>query len=773
MNHLPSIITDLAIIIICAGVLGIVCKILKQPVVLGYIIAGFIANHHFSLFPTVEPENIQTWADIGVIFILFSIGLEFSFKKLIRIRKVGGVAMLFVTVTLSLVGFIIGKIIGWNNADSMLLGCMLIMSSTAIIVKAFDDLGFKKEKFTNIVFGILIFEDIFAIIIMVLLSTLSATNTIGGETIVFIIGKMIFFIVIWFVAGIYIIPTMLKKLKPWLNDEMLLLVSLGLCFGMVVFATSVGFSSALGAFVMGSLLAETTALEKIEHVTVSLKDFFSAIFFVSVGMMVDPIVIKDNIGIILILSATSIIGKGVLTTIGVRITGQSLKTSMQTGFSLAQMGEFAFIVAGMGIALHLTSAFIYPIVIAVSAITTFTTPYTMKLALPIYHVLETTLPQKWLNKLNKKGDEKITKNNSAWKELLQSYFLYLTIFVFICLAIILLSNNFLLPFVSNFFEADISKTISAVITLIALSPFLRAIIHDRGNEPFLFLSIWTEEKNNRIFLTLLIAVRYLIAIAFVFIILKEYFAIPIFILVIISIVFMGLVFQSKFLLKYYWRMEARFVKNFNQRQIEERRKCISPECKDKEERFFELDNLHWIDSNLYIGEYCIAQDGDLHNKTLKELNFRSKYDIIILSVFRNGKQINFPDGDFILKKGDTMLVSGTLDDLQKIIRHHKNLVLEFKNIKNLHEFMEEQEKDTKSTIKCMTFVVSPSSAWIDKNLLDTKVGQRSKCLIIGVERMGIPQINPSSHFVFKEDDMIWVMGDEKSLYKLLESSFFD
>lgn len=745
---------------------------LKQPIVLGYIIAGFIAGPYFNLFPTVEPDNIKTWADIGVIFLLFGMGLDFSFKKLIKIRKIGGRAMIFEAITLALLGFVIGKLIGWKTVDSLLLGSMLIMSSTAIILKTLTDLGQKKDKFANIVFGILIFEDLFAIIIIVILSTLAVTKEIEGQTLILIVWKLLFFIVIWFVAGIYIIPTVLKRLKPWLNGEILMIISLGLCFGMVVFATKVGFSAALGAFVMGSLLAETVELERIEKITLPLKDFFAAIFFVSVGMMVDPSIIKDNFKIIILISIASILGKIIFTTIGVRLTGQSLKTSMQTGFSLAQMGEFAFIVASMGMALHITSSFIYPIIIGVSVITIFTTPYTIKLAIPAFNVLESILPKKWLNKLNQNEDRRTAKPDSAWGELLKSYILYLVLFIFICIAITIVSFRFILPFANKIFPENIGNIIAAVITIVFLAPFLRGMIHNRGNQPFLFLSIWSEEKNNRIFLTLLITIRYMIAYVFVVIVLQKHFSIPAFIIFIIAAILFGFIFQSKLLLKNYWRIESRFVKNFNQRQIEERRK----EYAQKEvngEKLHELDNLHWIDKHLYIAIFNVNDGEACHNKTLKELDFRSQFNILILSVLRSEKQINFPDGDFMLKKDDIMLVSGGINDLQKITQHYNNLKLNFKETKTLNEFAQEQEENPNSTIKSMTFIVDKTSAWIDKNLMDSKVGQRSKCLVIGVERDGLPIVNPSSHYVFKNNDMIWVMGEEKALYKLLENNFFE
>ena len=405
MTHLPTIITDLSLILILASIFSVLCKILKQPVVLGYIVAGLLAGPHISLIPTVQPENISTWADIGVIFLLFGMGLEFSFKKMMSIGKVGGKAMLFEVLTLSVFGFAIGRLMGWNFIDSMLLGGMLTMSSTAIIVKAFNDMGLQKEKFAGIVFGILVFEDLFAILLMVILSTFAVSRSFEGSELAMMVARLGFFLVMWFVCGIYLIPTLLKKIKKYLNSETLLLVAMGLCFLMVVLATKAGFSSALGAFIMGSILAETIELENIEKVIQPIKDFFGAIFFVSVGMMVDPQVLFDNFSTVIIIAAASIAGKMIFTTTGVRLAGESMKTAVQSGFSLAQMGEFSFIIASMGMSLGVTSASIYPIVIAVSVITTFTTPYTIKLALPAYHVLESVLPNSLTDKLNKREDK--------------------------------------------------------------------------------------------------------------------------------------------------------------------------------------------------------------------------------------------------------------------------------------------------------------------------------------------------------------------------------
>lgn len=769
MTHLPTIITDLSLILILASIFSVLCKILKQPVVLGYIVAGLLAGPHISLIPTVQPENISTWADIGVIFLLFGMGLEFSFKKMMSIGKVGGKAMLFEVLTLSVFGFAIGRLMGWNFIDSMLLGGMLTMSSTAIIVKAFNDMGLQKEKFAGIVFGILVFEDLFAILLMVILSTFAVSRSFEGSELAMMVARLGFFLVMWFVCGIYLIPTLLKKIKKYLNSETLLLVAMGLCFLMVVLATKAGFSSALGAFIMGSILAETIELENIEKVIQPIKDFFGAIFFVSVGMMVDPQVLFDNFSTVIIIAAASIVGKMIFTTTGVRLAGESMKTAVQSGFSLAQMGEFSFIIASMGMSLGVTSASIYPIVIAVSVITTFTTPYTIKLALPAYHVLESVLPNSLTDKLNKREDKKAGEKESQWKQLLMSYFFNLAIFSAICLSVYFVSAAFLLPLCATFDNLDFGHIIFSFISIIAMSPFLIGMVRNRGRQSFLFLSLWSSHNNNRYFLTAMIGLRWVVAIVFLFMTIKLYWNISSVVIVVVALVVFAFIFQNKNLQKGYWKLEARFVKNFNQRQIEMRLNQNSKQ----EGNMHELDNLHWIDKNLYVSTYLVQKGGVVENKTLKELNLRKVYDIIIVAVTRNGKQINFPDGDFRLEVNDTLLALGQIQKLKNAQIDYKGIDLDYSKVINLHDFTLKQQADKHSSIKCMTFIIGENSSWIDKNLYDAQLNRKTNCLVVGIERGDIPIPNPSSHVRFKKDDMVWVMGDDKSLYKLLETNFFE
>ena len=396
MSHLAPLIADLALILICAGVMTLLFKKLKQPLVLGYVVAGFLASPHMAYTPSVmDTANIQTWADIGVIFLLFALGLEFSFKKIVKVGGAAIIAACTIIFCMILLGVAVGTAFGWKRMDCIFLGGMIAMSSTTIIYKAFDDLGMRKKQFTGLVLSVLILEDILAIVLMVMLSTMAVSHNFEGTEMLGSIAKLLFFLILWFVVGIYLIPVLLKKCRKLMSEETLLIVSLGLCFGMVVLAAHTGFSAAFGAFIMGSILAETVEAESIERLVKPVKDLFGAIFFVSVGMMVDPF---DDSGVCRTYCCHYVGGycRTVLVrNVGELLAGQPLKTAMQCGFSLTQIGEFAFIIASLGVSLHVTSHFLYPIVVAVSVITTFLTPYMIRFAEPASNFVDTHLPERW------------------------------------------------------------------------------------------------------------------------------------------------------------------------------------------------------------------------------------------------------------------------------------------------------------------------------------------------------------------------------------------
>ncbi len=479
MHAIHSLIVDLTLITIYAGITTLLCKKLKQPIVLGYVLAGIFAGPYFNLLPTVtDKEDLTLWADIGVIFLLFGLGLEFSFKKMLNVGKAAMITANANIIFMLFLGYNTGLLLGWSTMDSFFLGSMISMSSTTIIIKAFDDLNIKKQKFTDLVFGVLIVEDLVGILLLVLLPTIAMGNNINGAELAVSTLKLIFFLILCFIIGIYLVPTFLSKIKPLLSDEMLLLLTISMCFGMVLLATASGFSAALGAFIMGSILAETDLIGRIEKNLQPLKDLFGAVFFVSVGMMVDPGMFITYAKPIFVITFIVIIGKVIFSCVGFVASGQSLKTSVFGGFSLAQVGEFAFIIASLGLSLNVLSPKVYPIIVAVSVITTFLTPLMIKSAEPVYQFLNKRLPEKWLNYINKYSAAPTTTHNEErlWSALFKSYLLRLSLFSIILYSIIALTT-FLRPYIRDLipyhFAANILMT---CLTFLLMSPFLKALI---------------------------------------------------------------------------------------------------------------------------------------------------------------------------------------------------------------------------------------------------------------------------------------------------------
>lgn len=479
MHGLHPLIVDLMLITLYAAITTLIFKKLKQPMVLGYLLAGIFAGPFFNFVPTVtDRANLTLWADIGVIFLLLSLGLEFSFNKMISVGKSAMITATLNIFLLLFLGHYVGMFIGWSTIDSFFLGAMISMSSTTIIIKAFDDLNIKKQKFTDLVFGVLVIEDIMGILLLVLLPTIAIGKGINGGELGLSTLKLITFLILCFVFGIYIIPTMLKKIKTFLNDEMLLLVAIALSLSMVYLAVYFGFSSALGAFVMGSILSETGVIERIEKVIKPLKDFFGAVFFVTVGMMVNPQMFVTYAYPILVITLVVLIGKVAFSVFGFVISGQNLKVSVCGGFSLAQVGEFAFIIASLGMSLGVIDDFVYPIIVAVSVITTFLTPIMIKSADKAYKALCKLLPNKclvYINQNSETGNKRATEEK-LWKELFKSYFIRVFLFSIILSAILIFINRAIRPYFMEWMPENIARASLTFISLLAMSPFLKGLI---------------------------------------------------------------------------------------------------------------------------------------------------------------------------------------------------------------------------------------------------------------------------------------------------------
>ncbi len=571
MSQLEPLIADLALILISAGVMTLLFKSLKQPIVLGYIVAGFLASPNMPYMPSVtDMHGIHVWSEIGVIFLLFALGLEFSFKKILKMGAAPIIAAVSIILAMMYVGSFTGSLFGWSDMDCIFLGGMLAMSSTTIIFKAFDDMGLRQKRFAGLVLSVLIIEDILAIVLMVMLSTLAVSKEFEGSQMLGSILQLGLYLVLWFTVGLYFIPLVLRKLKPLMNSETLLITALALCFGMVVAASAAGFSAAFGAFVMGSILAETVEAETIEHLVAPVKNLFGAIFFVSVGMMVDLQLIMEYIVPIISIIAAVLLGQTILSTCGFLLSGQSLKTSMQCSFSLTQIGEFAFILATLGTSLKVTSDFLYPIVVAVSVFTTFTTPYMIRLAEPAYNVIARILPAKWIARLernNNESDKEATNDElkQLWKDGFKRFVFIMLISSVLCVAIMAAMLYYGEPIISNMLPEQWVRPVTAVITALLCSPFLWMMMRAGGNSPEVN-KLWDSGPHWRVRLTAYGVLRLLIAAIFVSYIVD--YAVPwtswLGMFALVAILFF--IFYSSFLEKKSKKLAKNFTDNLNARE---------------------------------------------------------------------------------------------------------------------------------------------------------------------------------------------------------------
>lgn len=746
MSHLPALVIDLALILISAGIITLIFKWLKQPLVLGYIVAGFLAGPYVDIFPTVVDTNsISTWAEIGVIFLLFALGLEFSFKKLMN---VGGTAVIAATtevITMLVVGYVVGILLGWSPMNSIFLGGMLSMSSTTIIIKAFDDLGLRSQKFTRIVFGTLVVEDLVAILMMVLLSTMAVSQQFAGEELIGSLIKVIFFLILWFLIGIYLLPAFFRKAKKMMNDETLLIIVVGLCLGMVFLATKTGFSAALGAFIMGSILAETVEAEHIEHLIKPVKDLFGAIFFVSVGMLVDPAVLVEYAWPVIIITVVTIIGKATFSTLGVLISGQPIKTSIQSGFSLAQIGEFAFIIASLGVSLKVLDDYVYPIIVAVSVITTFTTPYFIRLSEPFSDWLHKRLPDSTLAFFERySSGTKTINHESDWKKLLKSFMGKLVIYSVLLSAILLLSIHFLSPFIMEQIPGTWGKVAAAVLAVLLMAPFLTALIANKNNQPELFMSLWNDSKYNRGRLVFLVLLRVYIALTFVSLILIDLFHVQYGIGIITAVAVLALVFFFRRSFNQYSKMETQFMTNLNQR--EEAAKKAASSIKTSF-----TSQMH--NKNIHITEIEVSPNSPNVGRTLKELRFRNDFGVSIVKILRGQRKIYIPDSSEVLYPQDVISVVGTDEQIERFsvtIDSYKNNIA--------------QEENREMTLQ--SFTIDENFPFIGQSINDSQIGVKFNCMIIGVERESGSYMNPDPSIVFEQNDLVWVVGEKEILERI-------
>lgn len=752
MSQLTPLISDLALILICAGIMTLIFKKLKQPLVLGYIVAGFICTPHFKFTPSVvDSASIHIWSEIGVIFLLFALGLEFSLKKLMKIGGPAIISACTIIFCMILVGVFVGWTFGWGQMDCIYLGGMLAMSSTTIIYKAFDDMGLRQQRFAGLVLSILILEDILAIVLMVMLSTMAVSKNFEGGEMVYSILKLVFFLILWFVVGIYGIPLLLKRVRKLMSDETLLIVSLALCFGMVYIASLVGFSPAFGAFIMGSILSETIESEHIEKLVSPVKDLFGAIFFVSVGMMVDPSMIVEYKVQILVIVVAVILGQTIFGTAGVLLSGQPLKTAMQCGFSLTQIGEFAFIIASLGVSLKVTSHFLYPIVVAVSVITTFLTPYMIRLAVPAYQVIDKYIPVRWRRLLDRySSGASVANHGNNWKKLVTAIIRIVLIYSVLSVAVTALFLHFIVPLAVDMLGDLWGRILGSILTIGAIAPFLRALIMKK-NRSVEFKSLWSDSRFNHAPLISLILLRIVIAIGFVVFIIENLFRASAALMVGIAIILVcGMIF-SRFLKKQSIVLERTFVRNLHSKDMQQ--EYLGEKQPEYAGRL--------LDRDLHLSDFLIPEESSWAGKSLKELDLGKKYDVHVASIIRGKHRLNIPNGDTCIFPNDTIQVIGT-----------DELLSAFAAIAEAATHTYDDEDFEKHEMKLKQFVVGKDSPFIGYSIAECGIRDKYHCLVVGVESAGEDALRtPQVHAPFKENDVVWVVGEENDLNKLFTYSY--
>lgn len=744
MHEEIALVRDLAVILISAGIFTIISKALKQPLVLGYIAAGFLIGPSVGFyFGITSTETVQQWSEIGIIFLMFGLGLEFSFKKLVR---VGGPALITTAskfLGIFILGFLTGMAMSWSTMESIFLGGLLSMSSTTVIIKTYDEMGLKNKPYAPIVFGTIIIEDMIAILMMVLLSSLAVSNKFAGGEMLFNLGKLAFFLILWFLVGIYLIPTLLKRFGQYINDEILLIVSIGLCLAMVTFAESVGLSSALGAFVMGSILSETIESERIDKLTTPIKDLFGAVFFVSVGMMVSTTVFAEHWGTILIITLLIFVADIFFVTMGAIIAGKGLENAIHAGFSLAQLGEFGFIIAGVGCTLGVMREFIYPVIIAVSVITTFIAPYMIRLSDPAYRFLCKHLPEKVLRQIGpeRKGSATVAEQ-SEWKLLLKTFLIRTVVYGVLILAVNLLTRNYLPDLLLDIFPVMGTKavtTIELTVTLIAVSPFIYGIgVSPSGSSHV--VKLLKESERNILPVIGLILTRAFLAISAILGIIMSRISLPAWSILAISAAGSVLILSGRYFFRKHSKLEKHFMANLNRKETETRK--LSPVTASFNERMKGYD--------VHVETITLPQNSEFTGHRLRSIPIRQESGASILKIARGDRNIIIPSPDVRIYPFDKLLAVGTTGQLTKL----KSLISESVPVTGTAQPNDEFKVDS--------FTLGEESYLTGKVLRECAFAD-FQCMMISVMRDGDFIANPKADFRFKSGDTVWIAGNTSSV----------
>ena len=751
MESLPALFSDLALILVTAGVTTVIFKWLKQPVVLGYIIAGFLIGPNFEWFPVINDHaSVETWSEIGMVFMLFGIGLEFSFKKLKKVGGTVGITALTELVTMCVVGFMLGKMLGWSQMDCIFLGAMLSISSTTIIAKAFDDMKLHREKFSGNVIGELVVEDLEAVLLLVILSTLAVSKTFDGMQLVTSMLKLAFFLLVWFFGGIFLVPTVLKWARKFMSEETLTVFSVGLCFMMVVLANLAGYSSALGAFIMGSILAETIEAEAIHKVTTPIKNLFGAVFFVSVGMMVNPQILVDYWWQILVITLVLLLFKPLSNVVGCLLAGLDLKQAMQGGMCFCQIGEFSFIIATLGLSYGVIDEFLYPIIVSVSIITTFLTPYSIKSAIPGYKFLVKHIPQRWKDKFsNKDSGIKVKSGKKVnMMSFLSRQFKNMVIYLSIIIAVVLISF-FLCSFIMAYVPRPWSAAISTAVSLILVSPFLWAMgfKHTLAKTTH---KLMEASKFNKTLIRFVFVLRFVVVAVVAYAVIQHFLnelfwtrlnvgpKVFLWINIAFALVYTVMLRVLSPAMRFYKHIEERFMDNLNKRQSMQ---------------VFEIPEI--LQENCHLQKMTLSPDSAYAGQVIKETDFRDNYNVSVVSVERGKQFFELPKSDFQLFPYDKITFVGHED-------HLRNLVGRIEVFDD--QLIPEREEGEVDLYKVK---VRPDSPFINVSLMDSGLADKYDAMVIAIERNEQFILNPSARITFQPADLVWFVAQKEKAEVLM------
>ncbi len=738
-----SLISDLALILILGAIATVIFKMLKQPLVLGYIVAGFLASPNFALLPSVAVEaNIEFWAQIGIIVLLFSLGLEFSFKKLIDVGGSAIITALIIVLGMMSLGFVVGKFLGYGLVNSIFLGGMISMSSTTIILKALTDLNMRQRRFVPMTFAVLIVEDLFAVVMMVILSSIALNNSVHGGEMLGSILKLSFFLIMWFTVGIFMIPTLFKRFKRYISDEQMLIIAMGLCFAMVLFSVNSGFSAALGAFVMGSILAGTIEAERIERLISSVKDLFGAVFFISVGMMVNPSVITQHWSVIALLAVVVIVGMIVFGTFGMLATGQPLKLAMESGFSLTQIGEFSFIIATLGTGLGVLDKSIYPIIVTVSVITTFTTPFFIKQAVPCYNALLKILPKNWTRLLEgysqNATESESSETNRLWKSIGSRFITRLIIYSVVIFALIVMSRTYLMPFILKYMgENAWGRLTCVVVTLVIILPLIISVIMPVVKRSEKQQLVEASGSVSYVPIVVMAIISIVISLIFVMSVLNGVYSSAVSVVSAILLVAAAIFLISMLPTPVRRRIssiEKRFISNINERE---------------NRRTGHENNLV---SDLHLAYMTVGHDCPFVGDRLRNLDLRTRYNINLVNIQRAGKLHPVPSGEMRLFPGDVLGVIGTEEQIQRLLP-----LVEAQGIR---------DESPNPEVKFTHFAITRNSPIVGVMLENTRLREDYGALLVAVQRGEDNYISPTPDLTFAAGDILWIVGNPKQLARL-------